>query len=110
MFPGRHTQGYGVLTEEVQGEFGLWENLVPEEVREGIGNAEKDGKELGFESADGGKRVQLCCSYIHQEGTSSKVQFHLSTMVRQYSVLASLSRTCRSTLWNLDLRRYMMLL
>ena len=72
MFPGRHTQVYGVLTEEVQVEFGLWENLVPEEVREGIGDAKKDGKELGFESADGGKRVQLCCSYIHQAGQARK--------------------------------------
>ena len=43
-------------------------------------------------------------------GTSWKVQFHSSTMVRQYLELASLLRTWGSTLWPLDLRRYMMLL
>ena len=44
VFPGRHVRGKGGLAEEVQGEFGLREELVPEEVVEGIGDAGKDGK------------------------------------------------------------------
>ena len=53
MFPGRHVRGKGGIEEEVQGEFRLREELVPQEVGERIGDAGKDGKEVGFEIADG---------------------------------------------------------
>ena len=53
MLPGRHLRCKGGLEEEVQGEFCLREELVPEEVGEGIGDAGEDGKELSFKSADG---------------------------------------------------------
>ena len=53
VFPGRHVRGKGGLAEEVQGEFRLREELVPQEVGERIGDAGKDGKEVGFEIADG---------------------------------------------------------
>ena len=53
VLPGRHVRGKGGLAEEVQGEFGLREELVPEEVGEGIGDAREDGKEVSFRSADG---------------------------------------------------------
>ena len=39
--------------KRVQGEIGLREELVPEEVGERIGDAGEDGKELSFKSADG---------------------------------------------------------
>ena len=39
--------------EEVQDEFGLREELVPEEVGEGIRDAREDGKEVSFKSAGG---------------------------------------------------------
>ena len=53
VFPGRHIRGKGGLAEEVQGEFRLREELVPEEVGEVIGDDSEDGKELRFKSADG---------------------------------------------------------
>ena len=53
VFPGRNVRGKGGLAEEVQGEFRLREELVPEEVGEGIGDTNEDGKELRFKSADG---------------------------------------------------------
>ena len=53
MFPGRHVWGKGVLEVEVQGEFGLQEELVPEEVGEGIGDSGEDGKEVCYKSLDG---------------------------------------------------------
>ena len=56
VFPDRHVRGKGGLAEEVQGEFGLQEELVPEEVGEGIGDAGKDGKEVSFKSVDGAFR------------------------------------------------------
>ena len=56
VFPVRHVRGKGGLAEEVQGEFGLQEELVPEEVGEGIGDAGKDGEEVGFKSAYGAFR------------------------------------------------------
>ena len=40
------------MEKEVQGEFGLREELVPEEVWKGFGDASKDGKEVCFEGAD----------------------------------------------------------
>ena len=52
MFLGRYLRGNGVLTKEVQGEFGLREELVPKEIGEGIKDAGKDGKEVGFKSVD----------------------------------------------------------
>ena len=51
VFPGRHVRGKGGLGEEVQGEFGLREELVQEEVGERIRDAGKDGKEVSFKSA-----------------------------------------------------------
>ena len=53
VFPCRHVRGKGGLAEEVQGDFRLREELVPEEVGEGIGDTNEDGKELRFKSADG---------------------------------------------------------
>ena len=53
VFPCRLVWGKGGLAEEFQGEFRLWEELIPEEVGEGIGDAGKDGKEVRFESKDG---------------------------------------------------------
>ena len=53
VFPGRNVRGKGGLAEEVQGEFRLREELVPEEVGEGIGDTNEDGKELSFKIADG---------------------------------------------------------
>ena len=53
MFPGRHVRGKGGLADEVQVEFRLREELVTEEVGEGIGDAGEDGKEVSFKSADG---------------------------------------------------------
>ena len=44
VFPGIHVQVKGGLANEVQGEFSLREELVPEEVGGGIGDASKDGK------------------------------------------------------------------
>ena len=43
VFPERHVRGKGVMADEVQGELGLREELVPEKVGEGIGEAGKDG-------------------------------------------------------------------
>ena len=53
VFPGRHVRGKGGLGEEVQGEFGLREELVQEEVGERIRDAGKDGKEVSFKIAGG---------------------------------------------------------
>ena len=53
MFPGRNVRGKGGLAVEVQGKFGLREELVSEEFGEGIRDTGEDGKEVGFESADG---------------------------------------------------------
>ena len=44
VFPYRYVWGKGELVEEVQGEFYLSEELVPQEVGEGIGDAGKDEK------------------------------------------------------------------
>ena len=52
VFPRIHVQGKGGLAEEVQGEFRLREELVPQAVGEEIGDARKDGREVGFESAN----------------------------------------------------------
>ena len=52
VFRGIHVRGKGGLAEEAQGEFGLREELVPEEVGEGLGDAGKDRKEVGFKSLD----------------------------------------------------------
>ena len=41
------------MTKEVQGEIGLREDMVPEEVGNGVVEASKDCKEVGFEGADG---------------------------------------------------------
>ena len=51
VLPGRHFWGKGGMAEEVQCEFRLREDLVPEEVEEGIGDADEDGKEVSFRSA-----------------------------------------------------------
>ena len=64
--------------EKVRGEFRLREDLVPQEVGEGIVDAVKDGKEVVFESAD------VAFGYVaamESGGTSCKVQFQSSTMV-----------------------------
>ena len=53
VFPGRHVRGKGGMAEEVQGEFGLREELVSEEFGEGIGYTGEDGKEVRFKSVDG---------------------------------------------------------
>ena len=53
VFLGVHVMGKGVLSEEVQGEFCLQEELFPQEFGEGIRDAGKDGKEVGFESVYG---------------------------------------------------------
>ena len=53
MFPGRHVRDKGGLSEEVQGEFRLREELVQEEVGEGIRDACEDGKEVRFKNVDG---------------------------------------------------------
>ena len=53
VFPCRHVRGKGGLAEEVQGDFRLQEELVPEEVGEVIGDANKDGKEVRFKGVDG---------------------------------------------------------
>ena len=44
VFPGRHVRGKGGLADEDQCEFFMWDELVPEEVEEVIGDAGKDGK------------------------------------------------------------------
>ena len=53
VFPGIYIRGKGGLVEEVQGEFGLREELVPEEVGELIGDAGEVRKEVRFKSVDG---------------------------------------------------------
>ena len=53
VFPGIHVWGKGGLAEEVQGEFGLREELVPEKVGEVIGVAGEHRKEVSFKSVDG---------------------------------------------------------
>ena len=53
VFPGRHVQGKGVLVEEVQCEFCLREEFVPEEVGEGIRDSGEDGNKGRFKIADG---------------------------------------------------------
>ena len=52
VFPGIYIRGKGGLVEEVQGEFGLREELVPEEVGEVTGDAGEVRKEVGFISAN----------------------------------------------------------
>ena len=52
VFPCRHVRGKGGLAEEVQGDFRLREELVPEEVGEVIGDASEDGKEVRFKGVD----------------------------------------------------------
>ena len=52
MFPGKNVRGKGGPAEEVRGEFGLREELVPEEVGEVIGDAGENEKEVSFKSAD----------------------------------------------------------
>ena len=39
--------------KEVQGEFGLREDMVPEEFLKGVGNTRNDGKEVCFGGAYG---------------------------------------------------------
>ena len=51
--PIRHVWGKGGLEEEVQGDFGFWEELVPEEVGQGIGGDGEDGKHVSFKTLDG---------------------------------------------------------
>ena len=53
VLPGRHVRVKGGPAEEVQGEFRLQEELVPEEVGEGIRDAGEHRKEGIFKSADG---------------------------------------------------------
>ena len=53
VFPGRHVRGKGGLSDEDQYEFCLWDELVPEEVEEVIGDSGKDGKEVIFKIVDG---------------------------------------------------------
>ena len=71
VFPGRHVRGKGGIAEEFQGEFRLREELVPQEFGEGIGEAGKDGKEVGFEGADGafGYVVTICTRRENLENT-----------------------------------------
>ena len=63
VFPGRYVRGKGGLAEDVQGKFCLREELVPQEVGEGIRDSGKDGKEVGFQSGDGAfgyKLISTC--------------------------------------------------
>ena len=52
VLPGRHVRGEGGLAEEVQYELRLREELVPQEVGEGIVDYVKDRKEVGSEGGD----------------------------------------------------------
>ena len=53
MLPGRHARCDGGLAKEVESEFGLWEEQVPEVARECGRQIGDDGKEVGFEGLDG---------------------------------------------------------
>ena len=53
MLLDRHVRGNSGLAEEVQDEFRLQKELVPEEVGEGIGDSGKDKKDVSFKSTDG---------------------------------------------------------
>ena len=72
MLPGRHVQGKGGIAEEVQGKFGLREELVLEEVGEGIGDTGEDGEEVSFKSADG-VFVYIAAMYIWKNKLESSV-------------------------------------
>ena len=60
---GRHIRVKGGLSNEIQGEFRLQEELVPQEVGEGIRDSGKDGKEVGFQSGDGAFGYKLISTF-----------------------------------------------
>ena len=53
VFPGRNGKGDVGLAKEVQGEFCLGQQAVPEEVGKGIRDSRQNGEEVCFERADG---------------------------------------------------------
>ena len=53
VFPGRDGRCNVGLAKEVQGEFCLGQQAVPQEVGKGIRNSRQNGEELCFERADG---------------------------------------------------------
>ena len=53
VFPGRNGRGDVGLAKEVQGEFCLGQQAVPQEVGKGITYSHQNGEEVCFECADG---------------------------------------------------------
>ena len=89
-FPSGEEGSDGGQAEKVEVEFGLREEFVPQVVWEVGRDASKDAEEVCFEGADG---TFGYVASMDVGGTSWYVATQMSVTWRQYSLLASLSRT-----------------